>query len=58
VTIKEFLVEANRQKMSCLDGSYGTLVALNQHGVGLGEPIPAQVGIELRQQVFKVALKD
>jgi len=46
VTINDFLVQENGQKLCCFDGSYGTLVAENQHGVGLGEPIPAPVGMD------------
>jgi len=44
--INDFLVQDNGQKLCCFDGSYGTLVASNQHGVGLGEPIPSPVGMD------------
>ncbi len=44
--INDFLVQYNGQKLCYFDDSYGTLVAVNQHGVGLGEPIPAPVGMD------------
>ena len=46
VMINDFLVQDNGQKLYCFDGSYVTLVAANQHGVGLGEPIPSPVGMD------------
>jgi hypothetical protein len=46
VTINDFFVQDNGQKLCYFGGSYGTLVAANQHGVGLGEPIPAPVGMD------------
>ena len=46
VTINDFLVQDNGQKLCCFGGSYGTQGAANQHGVGLGEPIPAPVGMD------------
>ena len=52
VTINDFLVQDNGQKLCCSGGSYGTLVAANQHGVGLGEPIPAPVGMDSNKLVI------
>jgi hypothetical protein len=46
VTINDFLVQDNGQKLCCFGGSYGTQGAANHHGVGLGEPIPAPVGMD------------
>jgi hypothetical protein len=46
VTINDFLVQDNGQKLCCFGGSYGTQGAANQHGVGLGEPIPSPVGMD------------
>jgi hypothetical protein len=46
VTINNLLVQDNGQKLCCFDGSYGTQGAANQHGVGLGEPIPSPVGMD------------
>jgi hypothetical protein len=46
VTIKDFLVQDNGQNQWCFEGSFGTQGAANQHGVGLGEPIPAPVGMD------------
>jgi len=44
--INDFLVQDNGQKLCCFDGSHGTLVAANHHGVGLGEPVPSPDGLD------------
>jgi hypothetical protein len=44
--INDFLVQDNGQKLCCFGDSHGTQVAVKQHGVGLGEPIPATVGMD------------
>jgi len=46
VTLNDFLVQDNGQNQCCFEGSFGSLVAANQYGVGLGEPIPAPVGMD------------
>ncbi len=33
-------------KQCCFEGGFGRQGAENQHGVGLGEPIPAPVGMD------------